>query len=293
MILRLSLLAYIVLCTTAQSIFNFGYTGYIVQWNVSISGHYKITAYGAQGCGSLSSLGFYFAGCLGAMIQGIFTLSQSQVLSILVGQQPCAYYQGVPGGGGATFVALNGTPLIAAGAGGGGADFSCGTAANCGGQVSSVGAGYYSGTAGYGANTAPCGGGAGGFYTGGQPDSLFSSNGQGFGPGQGFMNGGAGASGWHSSSYQYSAGGFGGGATGNREIFSTPSYSYYFCYALAGAGGGYSGGSGYEYNFNHYCGNGGGSYNGGFAQINNATSNSGNGFVRLGSNFSCVIIIIF
>jgi hypothetical protein len=75
---------------------NFAATGSIVQWTVPSDGLYQITAVGAQGC-SRSSL---YEGCLGASMQGSFSLSAGQTLSILVGMRPCTVTTRYPGGAG-------------------------------------------------------------------------------------------------------------------------------------------------------------------------------------------------
>ena len=87
------LLVSLTLCIFAV---NFGATGSIVQWTVPSDGLYQITAVGAQGCSRSSS----YQGCLGASMQGSFSLSAGQTLSILVGMQPCSVTTLFPGGAG-------------------------------------------------------------------------------------------------------------------------------------------------------------------------------------------------
>ena len=70
----------------------------------------------------------------------------------------------------------------------------------------------------------------------------------------------------------YQAGGFGGGA---------PADAHSYCGMNAGAGGGYSGGSGFTATFNQNTGYGGGSYNGGSYQSNYANYWKGNGLVTI------------
>jgi hypothetical protein len=85
------------------NIWNFNYTGSIVQWTVPISGYYDVTAYGAQGGGWTGANRFY-AGGRGTTIGGRFQFDQGEVLNILVGgtgqasQEP--YYGFHLGGGG-------------------------------------------------------------------------------------------------------------------------------------------------------------------------------------------------
>jgi hypothetical protein len=232
-----------------------------VQWVVPATGAYQILAKGAQGC-AYSGLN----GGRGASMQGVFSLTAGQTLSILVGQQPCATTIVYPGGGGGSFVALGAsyttaTPLIVAGGGGGVYSGTAPTA--CGGQTSQLGSGNvaYQPSAGYGSQAASCGGGGGGFYSSGGNDTYY-----GFPGGQGFRQGGAGAV----PTYMfYTNGGFGGGGTANYNER---------CNTLGGTGGGYSGGTGNneaEVTF----GNGGGSFNCGSLQNNSASINSGDGSV--------------
>jgi hypothetical protein len=76
---------------------SFSYTGAIVSWTVPTTAVWLITARGAQGGSHASG-----NGGLGAYMQGSFSLSQGQVLSILVGQQPPINAFRYPGGGGGT-----------------------------------------------------------------------------------------------------------------------------------------------------------------------------------------------
>ena len=208
----------------------------------------------------------------GASMQGVFSLTAGQVLTILVGQkgpQTGSY----PGGGGGTFVALGSSyttaiPLIVA-AGGAGVNPSGAGASTAiiGGQISTTGIGAYIGSAGNGANAAPCCGGAGGFYTGGGTDTSY-----GFPGARGFRQGGAGAVTTCGNCTGYDPGGFGGGGIGDY-VGS--------CNTYGGPGGGYSGGSGNGAQMVSYYGNGGGSYNGGTFQVNTASLNTGNGIVQI------------
>ena len=232
-----------------------------------MTGAYTILAEGAQGGDPVGGAN----GCLGASIQGVFALNAGDTLAILVGERPAS--SALPSGGGGSFVALgssftSATPLIVAGGGGG--QWSSDTPPNsCGGQISELGAGAYPGGAGQGALQAPCGGGGGGFFSSGGQDSLHSFLG-----GRGFRLGGQGARPPPTASpTSYSAGGFGGGATANFEGS---------CWVVAGAAGGYSGGSGYPAGTpSKVYGNGGGSYNSGALQRNFASIHSGNGSVTI------------
>jgi hypothetical protein len=215
-------------------------------------------------------------------MQGVFSLTAGQTLSILVGTQPCATTTLYPGGGGGTFVALGtsyttATPLIVAGGGGGG--YSGTAPAACGGQATQLGSGnsLYQPSAGYGSLSAPCGGGGGGFYSSGGTDTFYNFPGA-----QGFRQGGAGAV--PNPSYSgYTNGGFGGGGTANF-VGS--------CNTRGGAGGGYSGGTGNNGN-SAYFGNGGGSFNGGLSQVNRASYNNGSGLVEIVASTPLVALCVF
>jgi len=98
-------------------------TAGIQYWTVPFTGTYTITAAGASSVG------------LGTIVSNSFSLTQGQVVSILVGQQ-----SGTLGAGG-TFVALGNTPLIVAGGGGtvSNAIFGIGTQGNSGAGFSTDG----------------------------------------------------------------------------------------------------------------------------------------------------------
>jgi hypothetical protein len=94
---------------------NFTVTGGIQTWKVPISATYSIRALGAAaGPNGSNSVGF------GASIQGDFTLTEGETLSILVGQRGTSvngsYGQG--GGGGTFVIKGDGTKLVIAGGGG-------------------------------------------------------------------------------------------------------------------------------------------------------------------------------
>jgi PEP-CTERM motif len=105
----------------------FLFTGTVQTFDVTTTGVYDITAYGAQGGGGFPMVG---AGGLGAEIGGDVTLTAGSILSFLIGGSgapggPPGRIFGV-GGGGGTFVVLNGTAptLLAVAGGGGGGNFS-------------------------------------------------------------------------------------------------------------------------------------------------------------------------
>ena len=98
-----------------NNIWNFSYTGSIVQWTVPSTGYYNITAYGAQGGGFGQAGSVDSAGGFGAQMTGTFQLTQGEVLNILVGGS-----SGGGGGGGSFVVDSSTNPLVVAGGGGGG-----------------------------------------------------------------------------------------------------------------------------------------------------------------------------
>ncbi len=241
-------------------------TNGIQSWTVPYTGPYRITAVGAGG-GTTGS----YTGGFGVSMRGDFTLTAGSVVKILVGQQGENLSTGYnTGGGGGTFVWVNGQtlPLVAAGGGGGagfsynGVDASTLTA----GQAGTGGTGT-AGTNGSGAN--PGGGGwasAGVGYSSGAGCTVKCS-----GNTAGYAEGGASpttAIVYHgcSATSDTGDGGFGGGNGGCGG-----------CATLygAGGGGGYSGGVGQS--GSSAGGGGGGSYNGGTNQLNTAAANSGNG----------------
>ena len=150
-------------------------------WTVPANGVYQITAAGAYGATP------------GRVVTGQATLSEGQVLTMLVGQQPTPLTANVldnvtVGGAGGTFVTTNGTPLIVASGGdGSGSTSSPGSFSPPGNGGGGSGAGYY----GNGSGTNPffqflvpysyVNGGYGNSYEYGQP--TLTENG-GFGGGQ-------------------------------------------------------------------------------------------------------------
>ena len=239
-------------------------------WTVPTTGNYTIEARGAQGA-TPSVTGEL--GANGALMRGNFSLTQGQIIYILVGQQGQSLGY-TAGGGGGSFVATGASiatsnPLIVAGGGGGGG--SSGGVGRPGvvginGEPSS-GYGGASGTAGTNGN-----GGAGtnggwgesgaGFFTNSTStksvwsttrtaDSILS-----------FRNGGRGAAPWPaftSASCVSAGGGFGGAGGGGCNG--------------GGGGGGYSGGAG--------GGGGAGSFNSGTNQSNIPAAGIGAGQVTI------------
>ena len=233
-------------------------------WKVPATGVYTIDCYGAQG----GRDGYYsVSGGLGARIKGSFSLTEGQILRLVVGQQG-QNDQGNNwggGGGGGTFVWIDGqttNPLIAAG--GGGTGGTGGNATQAGGQTGTAGsAGQNNGGAGgtggnASASTGICGGGGGQGWLGG---SSYHCGGSFTWPAlytdpTGYLTPGANAQ-----------GGFGGGGGS---------------YGGGGGGGGYSGGGSGGWNYSGY-GGGGGSYNAGTDQTNTAATRTGDGYIVITS----------
>ena len=225
----------------------------IQEWTVPATGTYTFEVYGAQGGRSyLYGSSSWHDGGKGAKAVANFSLTQGDVLKIMVGQQgvenPRAT-RGAGGGGGSFVVLSSGTTLLmAAGGGGGAGDYAyyghgnSGTSGSAGGNSSGNTGGSSGGSNGSGgSNSSYVGGGAGW-----SSDGSSSNYGKG---GKKFSNGGQGGNGYSS---QGTNGGFGGGAGS---------------YAGAGGGGGYSGGGAGSWS---YSGNGGG----GGSFIKNTASNT-------------------
>ena len=238
-------------------------------WVVPKTGSYRIEVWGAQG-GTCAISGE--TGGFGARMRGDFSLTQGQVIQILVGQRGhdtgyCA------GGGGGTFVALGSnrstaSPLIIAGGGGGGGNSGGvgrgGVTTTDGSPSSGYGGGSgISGTNGNGGSGSNGGWGesGAGFLTDSTSSKSVWSATRDTSCILSFKNGGRGASPWPSGSGSCisAGGGFGGGGGGGCNG--------------GGGGGGYSGGGG--------GGCGGGSYNIGTNQSNSDATKSGHGQVTI------------
>jgi VCBS repeat-containing protein len=221
----------------------------IQEWTVPFSGMFTIQAWGAQGGTAGSN-----AGGLGASIAGEFSLTEGDVLHILVGQMGSGDSSS-SGGGGGTFLTrsphnTNASILVIAGGGGGtenSASVYHGLAGNNGGSngIDSGGTNGSGGANGHGQ-------GAGGFFSGPSGSSGHSGTYP-----LAYVSGGTGGS-------DSTPGGFGGGGAGDH--------------LSSGGGGGYSGGSSGG-NHNNKGGGGGGSYNSGANSVNQAGVNSGHGKV--------------
>jgi len=222
----------------------------IQEWTVPTNGTYSIEAWGAAGGTQLYQDDY--PGGDGAKIIGSFTLTQDDVLKILVGQKgenTRINYENnaAPGGGGGSFVwksASEETLLIAAGGGGGGGrgDNGTNTNANTGknghrsltndnGGISGNGGRPNTGGSSYWA-----GGGAGWITdgTGGNKAAayIYTPFGNGARGGRRPLNGGLGGTRYNDGNDEGGDGGFGGGGGGGSDNMGT------------GGGGGYSGGGG-------------------------------------------------
>lgn len=239
----------------------------IQYWTVPASGSYVITAAGAQGGAN---------GGLGAVETATFTLTQGDVIRILVGQRGAGTFAG-SGGGGSFVVAspYNSNASILVIAGGGGGYYAGACAVTAGGQTinSPTGGTATAASGGGGGGSTTVGGGAG--FTNGQAvgASTYGGGGAGFGgnggrygnntiaSGLSFINGGKGGD---ASSGSYVGGFGGGGGIGDR----------------GGGGGGYSGGN----SENTKCAIGGGSYVSGANVSAAANANAGDGYVTITYN---------
>jgi len=257
-------------------------------WTVPYTGTYTIIVYGAQG-GSTDNVGGK-----GAKMTGDFSLTQGNVIYILVGQQGLdsedsnysyagnASNDGGGGGGGTFVVKKSGNSvadaeladiLVIAGGGGGQTatwtdDAHMGQSGTSGGSTQSSGGGT-DGSGGSDGNLDGPGAGGGGFLT----DGENTNNGTGTIGGKSFLNGGEGGTGtagtWGGSNRDGGSGGFGGGGGGWHNVLTR-----------SGGGGGFSGGQGGSWQ-GLKGGGGGGSKNNGSNTSNVAGNNSGHGKVEI------------
>ncbi len=243
----------------------------IQEWIVPADGTYSIEAWGAAGGTQLYQNDY--PGGYGAKIIGSFTLTEDDVLKIIVGQKgedtrtsdqcPTHCDNAAPGGGGGSFVwksASEETLLIAAGGGGGGgrtshdgkhANFS--TSGNAANSLNNGGTNGDGGTSNTGGKSYWAGGGAGWSNdgTGGANNTNYnyqSAVQYSAGGGRTPLNGGQGGERGNDGNDEGGDGGFGGGGGGGSDNMG------------AGGGGGYSGGGGARGYTNNYAGGGGGSY---------------------------------
>jgi len=236
-------------------------------WTVPQDGTYRIEAFGAGGGGNQTD-----NGGSGARMRGDFSLTEGEVIRILVGQQGgvqavSGWTSAGPnssGGNGGTFVVrspYNTNASIAVIAGGGTGN---GAYLTNPGLTGTSGGENGSGAFASGGNGGPQGtrtSGGGGFFTNGTLVTVVSrpdSN------GKAFVNGGQGGAANDSCGWPLSVGGFGGGAGLGGA-----------CNPNGGSGGGYSGGAGGSNNIS----GSGGSYNNGTNQSNSPGVRSGHGQV--------------
>jgi hypothetical protein len=220
----------------------------VQEWIVPASGDYTIDARGAMGGGD-GTPGY------GARMIGTISLTEGQVLKIVVGQQGILepdyiviYHAGGGGGGSFVYNSSSSTLLVVAGGGGGN-----GARYNGFGGITATNDGN-TGTSGNGGVAAEGNSGAGfsgNGVLGGHAETSIAYS---------FLNGAAGGIGASGGGIGY--GGFGGGGGDG--------------YADGGGGGGYSGGNTAA---DSYGGWGGGSYNIGTNELNTAGANSGDGRV--------------
>lgn len=247
----------------------FNATNGIQLWTVPVTGNYQITVAGAQGAPGTAT-----SGGLGAVMQGIFALTQGDKYQILVGQTAPTNAARVgmsSAGGGGSFVVRNGGTTVAdilIIAGGGGGTSTIARNANSNAVADSTTARSSSS-------------GAAGGINGGAGSSGWSSSGAGGGfltgstsneNGAAFISGGNG--GTASPTYSTSGGGFGGG--GSVIQGSLTRYA---------GGGGFSGGGSSNTGADSLAtdtgyGGGGSSYNIGTNQ-SNSVGNLGSGYVRI------------
>jgi hypothetical protein len=208
-----------------DGVYEFPYTGKIVDFTVSTSGIYKIEAWGARGADGSS-----ITGPLGAYSKSFVNLIRDEKVQILVGEKGNSGISGQPhcgGGGGGTFIAKGNIPLCVAGGGGTLAysDYSSVRSHACG-QATQLSASFGSGQASLrmGGLGAGDGGGGGGFEGNGYDGEWSYGKG-----GISFLNGGTKQTQGTTGSYAY--GGFGGGGSRHGNC------------GYAAGGGGYTGGS--------------------------------------------------
>ena len=229
----------------------------IQEWTVPEDGTYEIEAVGAAS-GTNSNYTTYQG--RGIYIYGEFTLTEGDVLQILVGQQGQSVNLHAGAGGGSFVVSSGGTPLIIAGGGG----------APCRGDNHQSRQDATSSNSGVSSTCSAGSSGSGGVYCGYGPGGGGFSGDGGNGPGQStggksFQNGGQGGQCDATCGSNAGAGGFGGGGGTYHDIYG-------------GGGGGYSGGGG-----GTYCegGGGGGSYNTGSNSTSSSGFNTSHGYVTI------------
>jgi hypothetical protein len=260
-----------------NGVYEFYYTGNIVEFTVPTSGTYKIEAWGAMGGGGHTPVG-----PKGAYSKSFVLLSKDERIKILVGEKGYPGYNDgsnhiyCGGGGGGTFIAKGRTPLCAAGGGGSLTIYSYSPIASqaCG-QSTQLRAHFGTGQATLKMGGIASTGSGGGGFEGNGANGTKNWWGRG---GISFINGGTRQTSGITSGTPY--GGFGGGASNHGN-----------CGDGVG-GGGYTGGS--ASSSHSVQGGGGGSYYEGFYnhEVSEAISGcdeslptnpdtNGNGFAKL------------
>jgi hypothetical protein len=257
----------------------------IQQWTVPSTRNYVITCAGAANTYNTSNINY------GAILTGTFSLTQGQIINILVGQMApdAGVSAGAGGGSGGSFVVTNtGSHLVIAG--GAGQNFSAssvsnatlGTTANTGGNGTVYGVGPGTGGAGGSGGSGGTRGLGDNYTIGSTYVNLQGGSGGGglIGNGTSICVGGGGSS-YTNGGIGGITGGFGGGGGAGGISYSTTPYcgNYYI-----GGGGGYSGGGG-----GGVGGNGAGAGGGGaswFATLagtltSSSVTNSGQGYVSI------------
>ncbi|REG26613.1 glycine rich protein [Archangium gephyra] len=249
--------------TGAPTSTTFNAVGSCQNYTVPITGTYVLEAAGAQGGAS----NFGGTGGLGARMRGEFSLTQGQVVQVVVGARPPGprgQYDGGAGGGGtfafvgSSCTTLPSLPLIVAGGGGGGSGSGATTAQN---GLNGAAAGGTNGAGGSasGTNFYYTAAGGTGWLSGGANGSspIYAGGGQRWYGGRGTSYGG------HYGSW----GGFGGGGAAGDQSTG------------GGGGGGYSGGGGGSQTL--ASGGGGGSYNAGANPLNTPAVQTGHGYLTI------------
>jgi hypothetical protein len=224
-----------------NGVYEFYYTGNIVEFTVPTTGIYKIEAWGAMGGGGTTLIG-----PKGAYSKSFVLLSKDERIKVLVGEK------GYPGrnvgskdiycgdGGGGTFIAKDRTPLCVAGGGGSLDYYTYSTIQShaCG-QATQLSASFGSGQATLKMGGLASYGSGGGGFEGNGADGSYGKG------GYSFINGGS----RQTTGTSYGTyGGFGGGASNHG-----------YCGRAVG-GGGYTGGSATADGTAYTQGGGGGSY---------------------------------
>lgn len=224
---------------------------------VSQGGDYEIMAVGAYG-GEVIYSGPYSGG-YGSIMVGTFTLTEGDIINMVVGQKGSnganISYGGSGGGGGGSYVYKGSTVILVAGGGGGANYYSGNWDLGVDGYITTTGT--YTGTATNGGSfngTGGCGGGG----------TLGNGGNSGYGtPGLSYSNGSAGGASYSGAS----TGGLGGFGGGGGCGFSG-----------GGGAGGYSGGNGGGNGASDPAG-GGGSYNSGTNQTNTVNTIKEHGYI--------------